>query len=559
MLKNRYGRRESSLLLRPSQMRSPIIQKIFHSPGKDTPILKYSSTGSSENLAPLVPSKSCEVYSKSNNIERLSEIDGEPVADPNIVSVLSSPVDLSDLFVIEYLPELPPIFSIKFHSIFAKKVEMCKKPCAFRKNKKEDMLAAEIKESTLKEILDLFGGSTPPTNIMDEKEISLLYDMITANIQRKLPTIDKKFLYFDDLPTFCSPQWPHLSLIYQLLNRLVNSIPFSNLFSIENLKQFIPVFSTPDPNERICLINFFKNLLSHNFNPATQLLIEFDKVIHEYLAQDNPSPYPVSIILPLMQFIFDTNPTQLQQFTRIFVLSILPLISDQHINMFEEPFRKFVDFFTDDNELIARRVIRKVILNWPRTNTSKQLIFLEILLSTLPRLAPKDFHSLYRRAFMIISECILSPHEKIALNGISIWSRVDIKRLLFENAKNIIPIIFPAISIALSQHWSVKVRQSARISYNIIMKSNAVLIRDYTAQKEHLDKEMTERNNKKLQCWMALIKLAQGKDEKFDAGQIFILASEQFCETSEPKTISRVQIKKSRANSTRVSSSLPNL
>ncbi|OHT00526.1 hypothetical protein TRFO_32762 [Tritrichomonas foetus] len=511
MLKNRYTRKEASALtvFNPSPSKNTKFQQLYNAcrRGVTAPIKNQSHSN------PILLSKNED--SRPRQIIYQTNV---PLSDVNIPSSMAncSFLEIPQEFIIDILPDMPPVFSSKFHDIFEKKVKLCKQQCAFLDEKKEE-LSILCKTNALNEILHLFSGSTAPTNTMEDDEIDLLFDMLKTNIIRKIPIIEKNAYYFDDLPSLYVPSWPHLSIVYQILNRLVLCIPCSPLFNIDLLKEFIPIFDTPDSNERGLIVQFFTNLLNNNFNPAIHLLSFLERALIDHISDDDDRPpFRISTILPIVHLIFNLSPNQLPIFSRVFSKAIVPLLADRYMTSFVNPLQRLIEFFVEDNAVHAKQVVHQILKTWPKMKSTKQSYFMNILNDTLPRMNYREIVKCVEKVFIINGYGLTSLHEKVALASLSMWNRLEIERIIAGNTKAIMPIALPALAKTVSAHWSQQVRQTAKMTLSMLAKYDNRLAQEYLNMG---NLTQAVNNGKSGRTWASIVKQAQANDKSINVSQ----------------------------------------
>ena len=589
MLKQRYQREASALsLYRPSGCHQKVLR-----------LMKEKCLSPSVKVQSFIKNLQLETSQLAKN-----SIVSSPTSDINIPGS-EMDYDQSDTgFVIESIPDLPEVFSSKFRPIFVRKVKLCRQRCNFNKfhniqnnnnnnvsfefqsinsapsklgtpSKRstssqpalktftasqkniltKDEAAINCKTAALTDILQIFSGSTPPTTSMDDDLIFMLVDMLRVNIIRKLPSIEKRNLFFDDLPPLSDPAWPHLSIVYQILNRLVLCIPCSDYFGLDFLKSFIPIFDTADPNERAQIIQIFNNVLNNNFKLAMPILCEFEKVLMDYINSENMVPFRVSTILPIIHQILDTSPMQTPLYNRVFVNSIIPLLTDRYMMTFNHQLHKIIFYFIDDNSNLAKRVVEQIVKKWPCNQSAKQIFYINLLNESLSKMSYREIQKSIRPAFLLIRNGIMSLHEKVALSALSVYSKIEMDRIIADNAKVILPIIIPSLIKAVSSHWSQQVRQSAKLTLNILSKYDKKLTNEYLAHNNLIEAMHTKNSNK---SWMSVIQSAQNNHESYDATSKIKEVSETFVDKTEFKTpIFLRQERRPRAYS--ISGTLPKL
>lgn len=493
MLTKRYRRREGSLsLYRPQPKSASRVQQV------------YTSLRN-----PSLPPMDQSVASPTVRV---------PLSDMNIpcISMVKSLTEIPDISAVENLPPLPPVYEHKFGRIFKKKVQMCMHICSFTGDKSEEPVIA-VKTRVLEEILSIFTGTACVTDSLEDQEIQELFDMCKKNILRTIHPLNAQFLLHDDLPTPEEPTWPHLSLVYQIINRLAVCIPCSPLFSIPFLKELVASFESSDPNERNMLVQLFMNIVRGNSHIVGPLIDLFEKVLIEYRLQEFASPFIPATVLPILAFVFDHTAPPLPSFHRIFSKGIVQLFGDRYYQTYGEPVKRIVEVFVDDNVLHAREVVDMIAGRWAITKPDKQVMLMPILYDTTAKLAQRDVRQRITKVLKIIAMSITSEHEKVALVALGLWQKLDNNEAITNHFKLAVSILVPPLCHVMASHWSQNVRTTAKSALNILQRYDLKLVQEHVRQFRSSAvsiEEMTETAKPKK--WTSIARTAFDKRGDFN-------------------------------------------
>lgn len=538
MIKTRYQRQVSSLSL------------YNHAPNSASSIKAVYNSIRKPNLCPLpVPSPKGSGPStpKSDNSKNRTNTPISDMAIPG-VNYEASFMNLKQ-FIIEEIPPIPDFSSSRFHAIFMRKINLCMQICSFNKGAGEEK-AIETKTDSLQEFLHLFTRSTNPIDLMEDEDIDALFDMIKKNILRRIPSMHQKDLMLDDLPPLVDPQWPHIGICYQILNRLVLSLSQSPNLNLEFYEQMIQVARSPDQNERSQITQFFLNIINQNSANILPLLKRFAVILNDHSATSE-DPFSVATILPVMCHIFFNSSVLPSQFFGLFLESILPLLSDRYLVYFAPSLTKIINFFVEESTGIASKVVNAIIRYWPLTKIAKQIIFINLLINALPRMSSKDIQAKIFRIFSIFAQCSKSQSEKVAIASFSFWTSMEMDRIIADNTKVILPIMIPAVTDVIRSHWCPLVRDNASFALSLMNKYDQRLVAELLQQK----RSEAVYDNPELKKWVSIARTVSHVDRSMNLSLKLHEITQVFNVTQSTNSQSQVMmikpVTRARSNSQR--------
>ncbi|VDP81393.1 unnamed protein product [Echinostoma caproni] len=94
-----------------------------------------------------------------------------------------------------------------------------------------------------------------------------------------------------------------------------------------------------------------------------------------------------------------------------------------------------------------------VLRFWPKTNSNKEVLFLNELKACLECASSSEFQIVAQLVFTQIARCIESLHFQVAERALFLWNDEYILALMAENLELVCPIVFPALNEA-KNHWN---------------------------------------------------------------------------------------------------------
>ena len=108
----------------------------------------------------------------------------------------------------------------------------------------------------------------------------------------------------------------------------------------------------------------------------------------------------------------------------------------------------------DKDPQLAVPVLSGLIKYWPRTNSAKEVLFLNELEELLELTQPEEFRILMQPLFKQLSSAIGSPHFQVAERALFLWHNEYISHLIADHRADVLPIIFPVLHVNSQHHWN---------------------------------------------------------------------------------------------------------
>jgi hypothetical protein len=396
------------------------------------------------------------------------------------------------------IPEFSRDREGEFPELFKRKTQFCSQLCSFAPGTEA---ATDAKTRQLKDLLKLIQTCSGPKPLSDD-QMTGLYDMIEANLIRRIVPIDVRLFQQDDIPPMLELGWTHLALVYQILSKLLAltpKFPRHQTFAA----QLLPVADSPDPNERAAIELFYCHLLRSVANALTMLTQLFSAHVRNRVHGTGHGAFLVSTVLTVFNYM-NNELSGIPNWPDVFVNVILPLLSHPLLAVFQSPMNGLVTTFLDGGASAAPIVARYLLAKWPWAVATKQVFFIDYLCAALERMKPKAIEVLVpamRRVFEGLGE---SLSEKVASALVGIWTRSLGEHLSAMHGRLLIPILAGPIADLSVNHWSVLVRQNARIALSLFQR------RDYQAVQAVAHRG--EEQPPEIPKWVAIINTAYHAD-----------------------------------------------
>ena len=493
-------------------------------PAKSQPKIPYASTRSAV-LRPITGRRGAE----------------DPISDLNFSDEISAQRfrDFHGANIsIEKTPPLPPIEMPTFKGIFEKKVNACKQICNFVYID-ADVKAKAIKQTTLEQLL-AFLKLEGQAEKLQKDDADKLLDMVAVNICRSLPMPNSSLLLQESCPNILIPQWQHTAIVYDILLQMLRIYP--QYFSLEFVDRILYMLNSSDANERTRMKFFVGGFCMQQPTCREQMTIRMIKMIIDHQNGVIP-PFAIGSVLEILLEMFNWEGQNRDLNSVVFCRYIAPLVADTYLTFFMKELASACEYFMRAAQKHVNVVVDAIIKYWPRTKLSKQVFLLNILTSAIPHLSQRDFAQRISKICPIYAECLLSPSSKLSEAALAMWDSMELQAIIGIFAKQVFPLVVPALLKVSKEHWSESVRRTAAKGMSFVMKTDPKFNAEAIASLKALDKE--EQNK-----WITIAKAAVASESQFDLNEKLAEIDAVFTDKdyhtgpiTEPKTVAPSNMK----------------
>ena len=446
------GHRSSLSLLQPRDITKSPMQKVF---------LSYKNPC-------LEPLDTIEMQSKGGNKNAVNT-DTIPNADDDL-PVANQEANHEDL-KIEKPRDLPDVSSANFNEILQEHVKVCKTMCDFGSDT-FDLEAKTIKTNSMNAIISAISTQEAFDKLGDDN-YKLIQEIVDVHVFRYSAPIAKKYLFSDDLVTITEPSLPHLLLAYQILNLFID---FDAKLDIHFLRKLVNRFSVPDVAERDELVKSVIKWTTKHDAKADVKKIMCD-VLSNYLCK-TCTPHMVYPSLLVLKELLDYPNDR-----KIFDYYLMPMLGAPHISTFNKELFALIEGFCDNDATLLIPAIKGLMYHWPKTRSSKLIIFLNEMTKLLSKVKARDFKELRVPAFKLYGASACSPNYKVAEAAYSVWTKLPLEPLIMDSAKYVFPLVYYPISNSLKTHWSSSVVDTMNSTLEAMNKIDSFLFQELCRSK----------------------------------------------------------------------------
>jgi hypothetical protein len=377
--------------------------------------------------------------------------DPEPIADFEPALRLRRRTTQRPELILTVRPPLPAPSAPGFDAALEAKLAIIESECCWD-DPEADLSAKKIKTDTLKELIEFVRPeSEPPPCIVGK-----LIPAVERPIFRPWSDLDPIFVRSDDMIAYSEVTWPHLSLHYQLLNRIVATFPGEPRFGEESyLRMVIERFRMPDVNERTALAALLTEICASR--PAIR-----DRLLQLVLfaavdsAERQRSPYVTCPALIVALHCFSNPPPTPNNTTDLplYFEYILPLLGTLHYGSFKTQIGAIIELFVRGvPALAANPTMQAMLSRFPQTRSAKAIEFIRLLTIVITKTPRSHIKANMRRIVLLYTRCMTLGQVKLAAMATIIWSRIEIESLIMDNARSVFPLLYPILRSAEHEAW----------------------------------------------------------------------------------------------------------
>lgn len=332
----------------------------------------------------------------------------------------------------------------------------------------------ETKRNTLLEVIDFAEGSGKPLFT----ELRVLEDAFTAiklNLFRSLPVAPPPSGNPDDEEdsAFTDPQWPHFSIVYELLLRLVtmDHIDLSlkkKVIDATFVRQLMALFDSEDPRER----DYLKTITHRIYSKLTQRRALVRRVICNVFFEfvyETEAHNGIAEMLEILASIINGFAVPIKDEHRTMLIkALIPLHKAKMVMGYHPQLSYCMALYVAKDHVLTRDVIPGLVKLWPFGNSQKQILFLNELEDLFEYVQEDDMDVLREPLALRIAKCIGGLHFQVAERTLILWNSDRFAQLMLEHAVHrsvVLPILFPALYSNSEGHWHETIRQ---LSANVL-------------------------------------------------------------------------------------------
>ncbi|KAI6220834.1 Serine/threonine protein phosphatase 2A regulatory subunit [Aphelenchoides fujianensis] len=406
-------------------------------------------------------------------------------------------------------------------NIAIQKLQQCQKIFDFY-DPVAQLKSKEIKRAALNELIDYMTGSK---GVIVESLYPEIIRMVSRNIFRVLPPSDNtEFDPDEDEPTL-EVSWPHLQLVYEFFLRFLESAEFQATIGKKYIDQrfvlnLLELFDSEDPRER----DFLKTILHRIYGKFLGLRAFIRKQINNMFLSfvfETDSFNGVGELLEILGSIINGFALPLKQEHKVFLVKVLlPLHKPRCLTLYHAQLAYCVVQFIEKDSSLTPQVFDALLKFWPRTCSSKEVMFLGEVEEILDIIEPEQFKKIIDPLFKQLAKCVSSPHFQVRPLSLPSPQRADACRwpnarstsgttntflsMIEETSAQVMPIMFPPLYKISREHWNQTI---VALVYNVLktfMEMNGKLFDELTANYKMEKQKEKRKERDREELWKRL-------------------------------------------------------
>ena len=351
-----------------------------------------------------------------------------------------------------------------------------------------DMKSKEIKRLALHELLDYVANNR---QVITDAMYPRVVDMFSKNPFRPIPPpMNPQGEAFDpeeDEPVL-EVAWPHIQVVYEFFLRFIESQDFNTNIAKSYIDhhfvlQLLELFDSEDPRERDFLKTTLHRIYGKFLNLRSYIRRSINNVFFQFV-YETERHNGVAELLEILGSIINGFALPLKEEHKLFLTRVLlPLHKVKSLSMYHPQLAYcIVQFLEKDAALteevrlswdddpfldhspcrftpadianVGSKVVLGLLRYWPKTNSTKEVMFLNEVEDIFEVMDPAEFAKVQEPLFHQLAKSVASPHFQVAERALYFWNNEYFCNLVSDNVEVILPIMFAPLYENSKGHWN---------------------------------------------------------------------------------------------------------
>lgn len=358
----------------------------------------------------------------------------------------------------EELPKFMETDRLEHGKLFLRKLKQCEKTFDFC-NQLSKIREKEMKRSTLTELVDYVRQNK---EIITEEVYPAVVDMFSENLFRTLPPSSNPtgdaFDPEEDEPVL-EAAWPHLEIVYQFFLGLIESAQFRPNVAEQWVNQkfvvkLLNLFDSEDPRERDYLKTTLHRIYGKFLHLRGFIRTQINNIFFQFIFETERHN-GIAELLEILGSIINGFALPLKREHKIFLRKVLiPLHKAKSQPIYHPQLAYCIVQFLEKDMSLTPDVIQGLLRYWPKTNSPKEVFFLNELEEIIEVIDNEEFKKIMNLVFDKLSSCVCSQHFQVAERALYFWNNQHVLDLMQHNAKEVMPIMFYSLYRNSKTHWN---------------------------------------------------------------------------------------------------------
>jgi serine/threonine-protein phosphatase 2A regulatory subunit B' len=217
--------------------------------------------------------------------------------------------------------------------------------------------------------------------------------------------------------------------------------------------RLLTLFDLEDPRERDMVKTAVHRVYGKFLNLRAFIRKAMRHVFYEFIYEDER--HNIAEMLEILGSVVNGFAVPLRDEHKIFLLkTLIPLHKNRCLPIYFPQLSLCVVQFAEKDCSLVEPIILGLLRLWPKTNTTKEIMFLNEIEEILDVTPQSRFAKFLTPLMHQISRCISSPHFQVAERALQYWSNEYIVGAVSENAEIAMPLVLPAMLRYSREHWN---------------------------------------------------------------------------------------------------------
>ncbi|KIW12870.1 hypothetical protein PV08_08057 [Exophiala spinifera] len=427
----------------------------------------------------------------------------------------SSRFDVSDQRAreLEKLPGFHEVPPNRRQELFMQKIDQCNIIFDFN-DQTADMKSKEIKRLALHELLDYVANNR---SVITEPMYPKVVEMFSKNLFRPVPPpVNPQGEAFDpeeDEPVL-EVAWPHIQVVYEFFLRFIESQDFNTNIAKAYIDhhfvlQLLELFDSEDPRERDFLKTTLHRIYGKFLNLRSYIRRSINNVFFQF-TYETERFNGIAELLEILGSIINGFALPLKEEHKLFLTRVLlPMHKVKSLSMYHPQLAYcIVQFLEKDAALTEEVVVLGLLRYWPKTNSTKEVMFLNEVEDIFEVMDPQEFAKVQEPLFNQLAKSVASPHFQVAERALYFWNNEYFCNLVSDNVETILPIMFAPLYENSKGHWNRTIHGMVYNAMKLFMEINPQLFDECSHGYSEMQNTADDREKARQAKWDKLTEQA---------------------------------------------------
>ncbi|KAK8802652.1 hypothetical protein WA171_006328 [Blastocystis sp. BT1] len=368
-------------------------------------------------------------------------------------------------------------------SLLWEKLQLCALHFDFKKE--SEAMRRDVKQSVLMELLDVV--ESLPDLVSDEYVFQEMIQSLELALFRPLPKEDESTLISsmdEDLIQYADPEWPHLSIEYEILLHIVlsqqiDSTIRKHFITSSFVTHLVSLFDSIDSREREYLKTITHRIYGKLTNRRASIRKAINHTFYEFL-YETKSHRGISELLEILASIINGFTVPLRPEHKLSLeRSLIPLHKMRQYEEYNMQLSYCMTLYISKDVTLSRPIITALLRYWPTGNSGKELMFLNELEDLLDGLQPADVRSYCETLCRRLAKCIDSSCSQVVERTLYLWNSPTFDSLFVKDSQNLsilAPLVYKPLRQCGDSSFNASLKQMSLHVIGILMDANMPLV-----------------------------------------------------------------------------------